>query len=119
MAAHLRFNKNNGEIEARTSQGRYTIELLQLNDRATVQYRLLTLRTVQMYSDEVNMQNQQLKEISRRFYQGEIAQADYDRVTQEIQQELDQLNAALQSFSGEQPLPPLPKQRLGVSLVTP
>lgn len=53
MAYHLRFNSTSGMV-GRTPEGKHTEELLQLNDTATVQYRLGTLRTVRMYSVEIS-----------------------------------------------------------------
>lgn len=117
MAAHLRFNGTTGIVEARTPEGKHTEELLQLNDTATVQYRLVTLRTVRMYSAEIDEQEKLLNDVARLFRQGKISQDQFDEEMQLIRQELDDLRRTMQTYSGELPLPPLPRQRLGVSLV--
>ncbi len=119
MAYHLRFNSTSGMVEARTPEGKHTEELLQLNDTATVQYRLGTLRTVRMYSVEISEQEQQLKDVALLFREGKITQKQHDEETQSIRDEIDDLRRTMQAYSGELPLPPLPRQRLGVSLVAP
>lgn len=119
MAHHLRFNRTSGVVEARTSEGKHTEELLQLNDTATVQYRLGTLRTVRMYSVEISEQEQQLKDVARLFREGKITQKQHNEETQSIQDEIDDLRRTMQTYSGDLPLPPLPQQRLGVTLVSP
>lgn len=119
MAAHLRFNSATGIVETRTPEGSHTEELLQLNDVATVQYRLATLRTVRMYTTEISLQEQLLKDVARLLRQGKITQAQHDTETQSIQQELDDLRHTMQTYSGDLPLPALPRQRLGVVLITP
>lgn len=106
-------------IETRSPHGEHTEELLQLNDPASVQYRLGTLRTVRMYSDAIVLHEQQLKDVGRLFRAGKINQSQYDVEILAIQQELDDLRRIMQAYSGELPLPPLRRQRLGVSLVAP
>ena len=119
MAAHLRFNGTTGLIEHRTAEGEHMTELLQLNDAATVQWRLGTLRTVRMYATEIEEQSGLLKAAARLLREGKISQAQFDSEAKFIQEELGELRRTMQSFTGELPLPPLPKQRLGVSLLTP
>lgn len=119
MAAHLRFNSTTGMVEARTPEGKHTEELLQLNDVATVQYRLATLRTVKMYATEIGVQQQLLKDLARLLRQTKITQAEHDSEALSIQQELDDLSRTMQTYSGDLPLPPIRRQRFGMSLVAP
>lgn len=117
MAAHLRFNSNTAVVEPRTPEGKHTEELLQLNDDATIQYRLGTLRTVRMYSAEIEEHERQLRLVARLHRERKISQGDFDDEMLSIQQELEELRRTMQSHTGELALPPLPKQRLGVSLL--
>lgn len=119
MAAHLRFNGTTGFVEHRTVEGEHTAELLQLNDAATVQWRLGTLRTVRMYATEIDEQSSLLKTAARLLREGKMSQAQFDDEAKSIHEELEDLRRTMQSFTGELPLPPLPKQRLGVSLLAP
>jgi len=119
MAKHLRFNANTGRIEYRTLHGKHTEELLQLNDDAVVQYRLGTLKTVRLYTAEIQQLEYQLKAIVGLLKAGTISQAQCDAEVQAINQELACLRYTLQAQTGELPLPPLRKIRLGVSLISP
>ena len=119
MAAHLRFNGTSGLVEPRTLEGEHTAELLQLNDEATVQWRLGTLRTVRMYASEIEEQGKLLKAASRLLRDGKISKAQFDDEAKVIREELDELHRTMQSYTGDLPLPPLHKQRLGVPLLTP
>ena len=117
MASHLRFNSTNGTVDSRTPEGKYTEELLQLNDVATVQYRLGTLRTVNMYLSEIEKHESQAKAVKRLFRDRKISQMQFDEEIASMMSELDQLRRTMQSCSGELPLPALPKQRFGVTLL--
>ena len=119
MASHLRFNGSTGLVEPRTGEGDHTVELLQLNDPATVQWRLGTLRTVRMYVSEIQEQADLLKAAERLLREGKISQSQFDYEAQSIQVELEELHRTLQSHTGELPLLPLPNQRLGVPLLAP
>ncbi len=117
MAAHLRFNGTTGLVESRTAEGEHTTELLQLNDAATVQWRVGTLRTVRMYATEIEEQGNLLKAAARLLREGKISQAQFADEEKAIHAELEELHRIMQSYTGDLPLPPLPKQRLGVQLL--
>lgn len=117
MAAHLRFNGTTGLVESRTAEGEHTTELLQLNDAATVQWRVGTLRTVRMYATEIEEQGNLLKAAARLLREGKISQAQFADEEKAIHAELEALHRIMQSYTGDLPLPPLPKQRLGVQLL--
>lgn len=119
MALHLRFNSKTGQIESRTVNGSHTVELLQLNEVATVQYRLTTLRIVDSFTAEVEKQEKLLKDVTRLFRNGKITQAQFDFEEQNIKEELKILHLTIQQHSGELALPPLRKVCLGISLMTP
>lgn len=119
MATHLRFNAKTGRVEARSLHGKHTEELLQLNDDTVVQYRLGTLTTVRLYVEEIDQQERQLKALAGKLRAGTISQTQYDAEEQHINQDLDCLCHTLKKQTGELPLPPLPKTRLGVSLIKP
>jgi uncharacterized protein (TIGR02646 family) len=117
MASHLRFDGNTGRVEPKTTHGKHTEELLQLNDEALVQYRLGTLTTVRLYSNEIQLQEQLLDALAKKRRSLEMTRIDFDAEEQSIKQEIATLRSTLQSFTGELPLPPLRKKRLGVSLL--
>lgn len=119
MASHLRFDSKTGLVDSRTADGQHTSELLQLNDEATVQWRLGTLRTVKMYASEVEKQDELLKSAAKLLRAGKISQIEFEVEKKSIQVEIDELRYTMQSFTGELPLPPLPRQRLGMQLLVP
>lgn len=116
MASHLRFNSTNGTIDSKTPEGQFTEELLQLNDATTVQYRLSTLRTISMYLSEIDKHESQAKAINRLRREGKILQAQFDAEKASLAADLDELRRTMQSYTGELPIPVLPKHRLGVAL---
>lgn len=117
MAAHLRFDSDTGQVVTKTPHGKLTEELLQLNDHATVQYRLSTLRIVRLFSTEIEQLERQLKEIARRLRDGKISQVDHDTEAQAINKDLTDLRCTMRAQTGELPLPPLQMQRLALSLI--
>lgn len=94
-------------------------ELLQLNDDATVQYRLSTLTTVRLFSAEIDNLEQQLKEVDDLLRKGKISQTQHAAEILVINQDLATARYSLQSHTGELPLPPLRKQRQGLTLLPP
>jgi hypothetical protein len=118
MATHLRFNAQTGQVEARTSHGKHTEELLQLNDDTVVKYRLSTLTTVRLYTTEIEHQEQQLKVLALRLKAGTLSQVQYDAAELAINQDLADLRHTLQAQTGQLPSPHLQKKRLGVSLIS-
>lgn len=117
MASHLRFNSASGAVEPRTPEGQYTEELLQLNDAATVHYRLSTLRTIRMYLSEIDEHEAEVRFVTRLFRDGRISKVDFDVEMTSISSELTELRSTMHSYTGELPIPSLPKQRLGVVLL--
>lgn len=119
MAAHLRFDKKTGRVEPNTPHGIHTEELLQLNEAATVQYRIGTLTTVRLYSAEIEKLERQLKVIAGLLRSGNLSQNSYNVEALSISQELAMARSTMQAHTGELPLPPLKKQRMGVTLLPP
>ena len=117
MAAHLRFDGKTGRVEPRTPNGTHMEELLQLNDDATVQYRLGTLTTIRLFSAEIDNLERQLKGVDDLLRKDKISQSQHAAEILLINQELATARYTLQTHTGELPLPPLKKQRLGVSLL--
>ncbi|MDP1548037.1 MAG: hypothetical protein Q8L87_18660 [Anaerolineales bacterium] len=117
MASHLRFDHSTGRVEPKTPHGRHTEELLQINDDATVQYRLNTLHLVRVMSAEIELLQHQLREIAALLRKGNIPQIQYELDVQSINQEMAKARGIVQAHSGELPLPSLKSQRLGVVLV--
>ena len=119
MAAHIRFDGKTGRVETKTLHGKHMEELLQLNDDALVKYRLSTLRIVRSCSEDIDALEQQLKDIDGLLGNGKISQSQHDAEVLSINAELAEVRYTLQAQSGELPLPPLKKKRLGLALLAP
>ena len=108
MATHLRFDKNTGRIEPKDdTHGKYTEELLQLNDSETVQYRLGVLTIVRLLSREIDNLQAELKTVDQEFRAGHISQAKRDQVVQLINIDLAEVRKTVSAQTGELPLPRL------------
>lgn len=119
MATHLRFDGKTGRVEHRTPHGKHTEELLQLNDEATVQYRLGTLRIVHLFTVEIEQQERQLRAIANLLRDGNISQNEHDAEALTLNQELAELRCTMQAQTGDLPLRLLQKKRLSITLLTP
>ncbi|MDY0961776.1 hypothetical protein [Massilia sp. CFBP9026] len=117
MASHLRFDSSSGRIEPRSDHGKHTEELLQLNDPASVQYRLGTLTTVRLYNKEIEDQRKLLLAIEKLYKDGVLSLEERDLELTEVRAEIESLTRTLQSHTGELPLKPLRSKKLGVSLI--
>jgi hypothetical protein len=115
MTAHLRFDCRTGRVEPRSPHGKHTEELL----HATVQYRIGTLRTVRLYSEEIEKLESLLKAVAVLLRNGKISLNDYNVEALSICQDIAEARYTMQAHTGELPLPPLKKQRMGVTLLSP
>lgn len=119
MAEHLRFDASTGKIEPRTSFGRHTEFLLQLNDDASVQYRLGVLRIIKTFNNAIKNKEMEIDEVEQWFVDGKIDAIVRDAEILELQLELKGLKHTLHAHNGELPLPPITAARLKVALITP
>lgn len=117
MAVHLRFDAKTGRVEPRTAHGTHTVELLQLNDDATIQYRRGALKTVQLFFAEIANLKEQQREVAARLQRGQISQAVHDQEIDAINEGLAELQRTVDEVTGELALPPLPRQRNGLALL--
>ena len=116
MADHLRFDAKTGRIEHRSPWGEHMIELLQLNEAASVQMRKNTLLLARTCEDEIKHHEKELYALSRRLQRGEVPRGDYDLQANNIQGQLAELQSALDSLTGATALPPLRKTRMSISV---
>lgn len=115
MAAHLRFDAKTGSIEPRTPHGKFTEELLHLNDPAAVKYRRSTLTIVQLAAAEIARRESDLRDLERS--KGRLGGATFDAAVEEIKQEIEHLRAIIAAQDGTVPLRKLPSNRNGLKLL--
>lgn len=119
MASHLWFDAATGRVEYRSAHGKHTQELLQLNEPATVQYRLNALLTVRILRAEIEAVRNDIARVNKVFQKGAISLFDRDKAVAELQEEVSAVTLALNAQIGLSPLPPLKKQKFGIKLTTP
>ncbi|MFP3922772.1 hypothetical protein [Pseudomonas sp. W5-36] len=117
MSQHLRFDASTGTMVTRTLFGQHTEDLLQLNDKALVEYRNTTLHTLKIASIALDSLKLQKSELSDFLRQGKISQPIFDREILDIEKEYAKTEKVIESLTGKTALPPLVKVRLGVALI--
>jgi len=116
MSQHIRFESSTGKMITQTVFGKYTEELLQLNDPTQITFRNTTLQVLKLASKELALLKSQAIAVEKAFKDGKISQLDHDTALQEIGAEIQSSELIIQSHSGTEALPPLIKQRFGVVL---
>lgn len=117
MAAHIRFDAATGRMEPRSSNGQHMEELLQLNDPASVEYRLGALTIIRVLESELRSQQELLRALEKKRASGQISQEDYAEAHDIAVQEIEGLRRTVQAQSGTLPLPPLRKGRGSIQLL--
>lgn len=92
-------------------------ELLQLNDPASVEYRLGALTIIRVLESELRSQQELLRALEKKRASGQISQEDYAEAHDIAVQEIEGLRRTVQAQSGTLPLPPLRKGRGSIQLL--
>jgi hypothetical protein len=116
MAAHLKFNSTTGKVDTKSTHGKYTEELLQLNEPALVKFRLSALSMESMVRKEIASQSKELTSLADDLRLGIIDHAEYQRDFSKTSARIDSLNYSLQSINGELPLPLIKKIKAKVTI---
>jgi uncharacterized protein (TIGR02646 family) len=117
MASHLRFDRKTGKVESRTPHGQHTLELLQLNDIAVVEWRRGTLKMLEVLLQEIEELERQLQDLDGLLRKAVITKVQYDADTFSSKQDIADLREMAAGLTGERPLPALKKKRGNVSLL--
>lgn len=116
MASHLRFDAKTGKIIPTDSNGEHTERLLQLNEEASVKYRVYALHIVRSLEREIREDEDLIKKIESSYRKGNIDQVRFDAEITEAKERIDETRCVLLAQTGELPLPPLPRHRNGLVL---
>ncbi|WP_236181511.1 hypothetical protein [Pseudomonas sputi] len=116
MSQHLKFDAVNGVMSARSTFGKYTEDLLQLNDHTQVIFRKTTLHALKIAAKELISLQDQKAELFELLQNKKVSQAIYDNELKDINNDIELTETLIQNLSGTTPLPPLKKVRLGVVL---
>lgn len=117
MASHVRFNARTGRVDARSPHGEHMEELLQLNDKAFVDFRLSIIAVVESLEQSIAEAERILEFLKKALRSGDMAKSKFDREAQIVEARISRFRTALQMQTGELPTPPLPRQRNGIKLL--
>lgn len=117
MASHLRFSQKTGQVDAMSVYGRYTADLLQLNDDATVQWRQSTLLMVSVLEARISDAKEAIEASTKKLKSGQINQAAHDSNVSQLSPKIAELQRALEMLAGTGALAPLRKKRGSVILI--
>jgi HNH endonuclease len=110
MASHLRFNASTGSVEWRSIHGEWTVELLALNDEATVQARLHQLRTLKRIVQDRAELLAEAAALKRQLRDGVICQAQFDSRMNVVDNDLSDCKTDEETVTGDLVLPALPRR---------
>ncbi|WP_130025025.1 hypothetical protein [Pandoraea sp. XY-2] len=105
MADHLRYDSTSGRISARTDYGQHTVNLLQLNDPNSVEYRLNVAFTVDILAKTIADIDVEIKEVGIDFDAQILSAADRSRILEDLDRKRRRAVSSLQAHTGTTPLP--------------
>lgn len=117
MADHIRFNSTTGVFDFRSKHGEHTIELLQLNDQSLINWRKQTLFLTNKINSDIVVEKKFIVELNDLLTKKKITQQQYDNELKRAEDNIEMLKNSVNSLTGQTPLPPLRKIRLGVKLI--
>lgn len=107
MSAHLRYDAKTGKVESKTRFGEFTKDLLQLNDEATVRYRVMATHIVADYEAKLAEFDKQLRELDSYLRSGKATQDEYREIRALLDEQRALAVVVIDSHTGRQPLPNL------------
>lgn len=116
MADHIRFEASTGKVVTRTPNGVKTEELLQLNAEELIFYRLMQLHIVSRLDEEICGCQRQVVELAKHLARAVISRTEHDDTLSEIEADIATAKSRRAAITGEAPLPPLRRFRLGMQV---
>ncbi|KGS15480.1 hypothetical protein [Pseudomonas coronafaciens] len=116
MSQHIRFDAATGKMTPRSVFGKYTEELLQLNDGTQVEFRKTTLHALKIANKELNSLKDQNSQILKLLKKGSITKEDFDAESSNIADDISLTETLIQNLTGTKLPLPLKKSRFGVPL---
>lgn len=98
MFQHLRYKQ--GEVEAKSDAGKFTLDLLDLNDPQEVEYRDNVINMIEVYEDRKQEFEKTVSELKRLRVQGEIPAAQADLDIAELESEIQKAENVLKQLTG-------------------
>ncbi len=116
MSKHLKFDAANGTMLTHSKFGKYTEELLQLNENTQVEFRKTTLHALKITTKELASLHDQQKQLSDFLKANKISLDDYEKEIKDIDEDIKLTETLIQNLTGTKPPLPLKKERFGVAL---
>lgn len=111
MASNLRFDKSTCEIAHRTDDGKFMIEVLELNDPQFITLRKNLLTLVEALDAQIESRKQFLTKLYERHINGRILDSDYQKYKLDSESKIESLLNARNMQTGEVPHSPLSRRR--------
>ncbi|HVW63471.1 MAG TPA: hypothetical protein VHB01_00530 [Nitrosospira sp.] len=100
MASHLRYNAET--IDAKTTQGAFTRDLLDLNDPKLVQQRKLMIKMIQICQANLEESKQMKKVINRKLKKGTISASHAEKQIVRLEGLVAEMEETLKQLIGTQ-----------------
>lgn len=116
MSHHLKFDSSTGLVSTCSNFGKYTEELLQLNDPTQVEFRKVSLYALKLAIKELASLKDQEVQLAKLFDQQKISKVDHDLELEQIKKEIQTAEILIRDFTGTKAPLPLKNKRFGVTL---
>lgn len=104
MSEHLRFNKSTYEIDQLSDFGKFTSELLQLNEHSTVELRKTFSKMVDRYASLIAGFEKEVGMVKKLFKAGKLNRAQFDQEITDLQTDIDDATSELNTLIGNKPV---------------
>ena len=111
MSQHIKLNTTSKEFDYVSKDGEFTIELLQLNEEATVKFRRTTVHLIERSKKEKKDLQDQIDTADKLFKSGKLTAKEHSEILEEIRDNLELANNIIEMHSGSLPLPKFAKSR--------
>lgn len=118
MAEHMVFDNSNGSVVGRSDYGRFTIELLQLDNAELIAYRRNLLLTMSVLDENIKRANSGKRKLNKMRKKSKISATDYADAVRDIDVQIHKLKDALDRLTGDLPIQPIGTHRMNIKITT-
>lgn len=118
MADHMFFDGSNGVVVSGSDYGRFTIEILQLNNKELTAYRKGLLLMIVVLEKNIIRANSGKRKLNKMRKKDKISAADYANAARDLDVQIHNLKDALDRLTGDLPIPPIGTHRLNIPITT-
>lgn len=111
MSQHIKLNTNSKKFDYVSNDGQFTIELLQLNEEATVKFRRTTVHLIERSKIDSKDLQDQIDTTEKLFASGKMTAKEHTEILKILKENLELTNNIIEMHSGSLPLPIFEKSR--------